>query len=216
MEAGVRAAGGELTVSGGSISQNNNGMVLQYVSPTIEGVLVDGNKNVGIVIDNSTATIVGCTIRANKFGVVVAGTGDPKLFRNTFEDNVEYHIGLEGEVVPLIGGSVENANLFLGRTAIVIQTACPTAINATFNYWGKPCASRDQVKRLPGSKDVVRRPWVTADLQRSFESCEEATTYSQTPVTSGAEAPNGEAPVTEPSVAQSSDSAAADTTSRSH
>jgi parallel beta-helix repeat protein len=216
LQAGVRATGGELTLTGGSISRNGNaGMVLEYVSPTIEGVLVEGNENVGIVINNSTATIVGCTIRSNKFGVVIAGTGDPKLFRNTFEDNIEYHIGLEGEVVPLIGGSVENANLFVGRTAIVIQTACPTAVNATFNYWGKPCASRDQVKRLPGSKDVVRRPWVTADLQRSFESCEEATTYSQTPVTSGTEVPNEE-PTTEPSVAQTSEQAAADTTSRSH
>jgi parallel beta-helix repeat protein len=207
LQAGVRATGGELTISGGSISRNGNaGMVLEYVSPTVEGVLVEGNENVGIVIDNSTATIVGCTIRTNKFGVVVAGTGDPKLYRNTFEDNVEYHIGLEGEVVPLIGGSVENANLFLGRTAVVIQTACHTPVNATYNYWGKPCASRDQVKRLPGSKDVVRRPWVTADLQRSFESCEEATAYSQTPVTSGAEPP-----VEDPSVAQSPEPGAADT-----
>ncbi|MGH2571803.1 MAG: right-handed parallel beta-helix repeat-containing protein [bacterium] len=218
LQAGVRAAGGELTVTGGSISRNGNGMILEYVSPAIERVLVEGNENVGIVINSSTPTVVGCTIRTNKFGVVVAGTGDPKIFRNTFEDNIEYHIGLEGEVVPLIGGSVENANLFLGRTAVVIQTACPTAVNATFNYWGKPCASRDQVKRLPGSKDVVRRPWVTADLRRSFESCEEATAYSQTPVTSGAESEStaGEAPVAEPSVVQSSEPAGADTTSRSN
>jgi hypothetical protein len=122
-------------------------------------------------------------VRNNNFGVVISGTGDPKIFRTTFEDNPGYHIGLEGEVVPIIGGSVENANLFLGTSGAVIQTACPTPVNATFNYWGSPCATKDQVKRMAGSKDVIRRPWVTADLKHSFVSCDEARKFSRMPVT---------------------------------
>ena len=189
-QAGVRATDGEFSMKGGSVSGNGNtGMILEYVSPVVEGVLIEGNKNIGVVLQNSTGTLLGCTVRNNNFGVVISGTGDPKIFRTTFEDNAGYHIGLEGEVVPIIGGSLENANLFLGATGAVIQTACPTPVNATFNYWGSPCATKDQVKRMAGSKDVIRRPWVTADLKHSFVSCDEARKHSRMPVGKEEETP---------------------------
>lgn len=203
-QAGVRATDGEFSMKGGSVSGNGNtGLILEYVSPLLEGTLIEGNKNIGAALQNSTGTLLGCTVRNNNFGVVIAGTGDPKIFRTTFEDNPGYHIGLEGEVVPVIGGSLENANLFLGETGAVIQTACATPVVASYNYWGSPCATKDQVKRLAGSKDVIRRPWVTADLKHSFSSCDEARKFSRTPVTgepedeeppptSGAAAPSGE------------------------
>jgi hypothetical protein len=183
-QAGVRATEGDFSIVGGSVSANGNtGIILEYVSPVLEGVLVDGNKNIGVSMENSTGTVLGCTIRNNNFGVIIRGAGDPKVYRTVFEDNATYHIGVQGSVVPLIGGSMENANLFLGQTIAAIQTECPVPINATYNYWGKPCATRDQVKRLAGAKDVVRKPWVTVDLRHSFESCEEAKEHSRQAVT---------------------------------
>jgi parallel beta-helix repeat protein len=179
-QAGVRATEGDFSIVGGSVSANGNtGIILEYVSPVLEGVLVDGNKNIGVSMENSTGTLLSCTIRNNNFGVIIRGAGDPKVFRNVFEDNATYHIGVQGAVVPVIGGSMENANLFLGQTIAAIQTECPVPINATYNYWGKPCATRDQVKRLAGAKDVVRKPWVTVDLRHAFESCEEAKEHSR-------------------------------------
>ncbi len=182
-EVGVRATDGEFGMTGGSVSHNGNtGILLQYVSPVIEGVLVEGNANIGVILENCTATLNGCTVRRNPFGVWVSGTGEPKVFRSIFEDNATAHVHAEGEVVPTIGGSLENANLFLGVTAAVIQTNCLNPVNASYNYWGKPCATRDQVKRLPGARDVIRRPWVTADLKHSFDSCDAARKHSSTPV----------------------------------
>jgi hypothetical protein len=194
-QAGVRATDGDFTLRGGSVSNNGNtGIILEYVSPLIESVVVEGNKNIGVAMQNSTGTLQHCTVRKNNFGVVIAGAGDPKIYRTTFEDNPSYHIGLEGEVVPVIGGSVEHANLFLGTAEAVIQTACPRPIDATYNYWGSPCATKNQVKRLPGSKDLLRRPWVTADLKHSFSSCDEARKHARMPVTGvEEEADEGEA-----------------------
>jgi hypothetical protein len=200
-QAGVRATEGDFSIVGGSVSANGNtGIILEYVSPVLEGVVVDGNKNIGVSMENSTGTILGCTIRNNNFGVIIRGAGDPKVFRTVFEDNATYHVGVQGDVVPIIGGSMENANLFLGQTVAAIQTECPVPINATYNYWGKPCATRDQVKRLPGAKDVVRKPWVTVDLRHAFESCEEAKEHSRggaTPEAAAAPAaPEGEGSAT--------------------
>ena len=186
-EGGVQATEGEFTMTGGVVSGNRNGILLQYVSPTIQSVTIEGNSNIGVAIENSTGTLLSCAVHNNSFGVVVSGTGDPKVFQCTFEDNPKYHIGVEGDAVPVIGGSVENANLFLGTTDAVIQSQATSNINATYNYWGKPCASKDQVKVLPGAKDVIRKPWVTADLKTSFTSCEEARKHSRTPVGEGAE-----------------------------
>jgi parallel beta-helix repeat protein len=186
-EGGVQATEGEFTMTGGVVSGNRNGILLQYVSPTTQSVVIEGNSNIGVAIENSTGTLLGCTIRNNSFGVVISGTGDPKIFQCTFEDNPKYHIGVEGDAVPIIGGSIENANLFIGKTDAVIQSQSTTNVNATFNYWGKPCASKDQVRVLPGAKDVIRRPWVTADLKSSFTSCEEARKHSRTPVGEGAD-----------------------------
>lgn len=184
MKAGVQGLDGEFTITGGTVSANlNTGIILQLVSPTIQNVLVEGNANIGMVLENSTGTVLGCTVRNNRFGVVVSGTGDPKIFQTTFEDNPEFHIGVEGDAVPVIGGSVENANLFLGRSGASIQSGASRPVNASYNYWGKPFPSKDLFKQLPGGAQVIRKPWVTADLKTSFTDFEEARKHSRTPVT---------------------------------
>jgi hypothetical protein len=124
---------------------------------------------------------------------VISGTGDPKLFRNTFEDNPTTHVFSEGDAVPVIGGSVENANLFLGQAGCVVQSQATQPVNATYNYWGKPCATKEQIKRLPGGADVIRKPWVTADLKSTFTDCESARKHSRTPVTPEEAAEDAEA-----------------------
>ncbi len=184
LKAGVQGLDGQFTISGGSISGNlNTGVILQLVSPMIQHVLIEGNANIGMVLENCTGTVTGCTIRNNRFGVVISGTGDPKLFQNTFEDNPEFHVGVEGDAVPLIGGSIENANLFLGQADCAIQSGATRPINASYNYWGKPFPGRDLFKQLPGGAQVIRKPWVTADLKTSFTDFEEARKHSRTPVT---------------------------------
>ncbi|MFN8178602.1 MAG: right-handed parallel beta-helix repeat-containing protein [bacterium] len=189
VQAGVRATDGDFTITGGSISGNGNtGLILEYVAPMIQGVRIEGNKNIGVALQNSTGTLLECTIRNNNFGVAISGTGDPKIFRCTFEDNTTYHIGVEGDVVPLIGGTLPNANLFLGASGAVIQTACAMPVNMAYNYWGRPCSTKEQVKRLAGAKDVIRKPWVAADLKHFFYSCDEARKQSRTPVTGDEEA----------------------------
>jgi parallel beta-helix repeat protein len=211
LKAGVQAEDGEFSIVGGTISGNgNSGLVLQYVSPLIQNVVIEGNANIGIVLENSTGTIQGCMIRNNNFGCVISGTGDPKIFQSTFEDNPTAHVFAEGDVVPIVGGSVENANLFVGATECVIQTQATQPVNASYNYWGKPCSTKDQICRLAGGADVIRKPWVTADLKTVFTSCEEARKHSRTPVTPEEVAEDAEARAAE--AAATADPAAAEPT----
>jgi hypothetical protein len=84
VEVGIRASDGEFTMTGGTVTQNGNaGIILQYVSPVIEGVLVEGNANLGVALENCTATLIACTIRNNPFGVMISGTGEPDVSRFT-------------------------------------------------------------------------------------------------------------------------------------
>lgn len=183
-EAGVQATDGEFSIVGGSVSFNgNSGLVLQLVRPLIQNVVIEGNRNIGVVLENATGTLQGCTIRKNTFGAVITGTGDPKIFSTTFEDNASVQVSVEGDAVPVIGGSIENANLFLGKTAAAIQSGAKNPINASFNYWGKPFPSKEQFVLLPGGAQVIRKPWVTADLKTSFTDFEAARKHSRTPAT---------------------------------
>lgn len=174
-QCGVRATEGELTVSGGTISGNTgSGLDAEFVAPVLEGVVFEDNPNVGLLLHGSNATVRGCTFRRNNFGLVASESGSPQVFRSMFEDNRSCHLSVEGEATPLVGGSLGESNLFLGTAGAAIQTTSPYVVNATFNYWGKPCPSRDQVKRGPGARDAARKPWVTADLAHAYSSCEEA------------------------------------------
>ena len=140
----------------------------------------------------------------------------PKIFQSTFEDNPTAHVHVEGDAVPVIGGSVENANLFVGQSECVVQSQATQAVNASYNYWGKPCATKDQVKRLPGGADVIRKPWVTADLRNAFNDCESARKHSRTPTTEQEAQEDAEAKAEEAAGAAGRDARSSGQGRRSH
>jgi nitrous oxidase accessory protein NosD len=169
-QAGIQATAGEFSVYGGSVSGNGDtGIILQEVSPLIAGVVISENPNIGMVLENSSATIQSCIIRNSDFGVVASVDGQPKFYKNSFVDNQSYHLGVEGDTAPLVGGSLDNANKFLGDAAFALQTSSTAQIDATHNFWDKPCVPKRIIKIMSGS--VKRKPWASADLARSFEDC---------------------------------------------
>jgi hypothetical protein len=166
---GLQASGGDFVFRGGLVSGNGDcGVILRDVSPRVENVVVAGHTNVGIVMQASSATIVGCTIRDNGFGAVVSLEGEPKIFGCTFEQNHSYHVGVEGGANPLIGGSPENANRFLGK-GIAIQTSSTADVIATHNYWDDPCAPVAIFRISNGT--LSWKPWMTSDLTQTIEDC---------------------------------------------
>lgn len=202
--AGIQATEGDFTVTGGVIAGNHNGIVLDLVRPVFENVVIESSGNIGAIFESSPATLQRCTVRNNKFGLVISGAGDARIHQTTFEDNTEFHISVEGDAIPVIGGSIENANLFVGKSGCSISSQARNEINAAFNYWGRPFPSKDQFKVLPGGAQVRRKPWVTADLKNSFTDFEAARKHSRTPLT------EAEAAQAASDLAQSEATAAAD------
>jgi parallel beta-helix repeat protein len=176
-QVGVQATDGEFTVEGGVVSGNGDtGLILQDVSPLVSGVTIEGHANIGIVMEASSATIQNCTIRENGFGAVVSIEGEPKISSCTFENNPSYHVGIEGDANPTIGGTLLLANRFVGEASFSVQSSSSQRVVATQNYWDKPCAPKD-IFQVTGGGRLIRKPWASPDLEREFDDCTAARKY---------------------------------------
>ena len=183
-QVGVQITEGELEFAGGEVvDSGNTGLLLRGVSPEISDALVSRNANVGIVMESSSAVIRRCTVSENGFGAVVSIAGEPKILSCTFEGNRTYHVGVEGDANPTIGGSLENANRFLGGASVAVQSSSSREVVATYNSWGGPCVP-EELLRVTGGGLLVR-PWVSPDLRRTFDDCDEARDYAGTATDGG-------------------------------
>jgi parallel beta-helix repeat protein len=179
VQVGLQATEGEFSLADSRFSNNgDSGMILQDVSPEITNVVVEGSPNVGIVMEACWGFVTGCTIRGSEYGMVVSIEGEPEISNCTFENNVSYHVGVEGDANPLIGGSLEKANRFLGEPAYLVQSSSTARVVATFNYWDQPCVPNEAFQNT-GSGRLIRKPWASGNLLRSFEECEAAKKYHQ-------------------------------------
>lgn len=171
---GIQASDCELSIETATVVDNGDtGMILQDTSPEISNALVEGHKNVGIVMEVSSATLVNSTIRGNQYGVVASIEGEPRIFKCTFEDNEAYHVGIEGDSNPLIGGSPENANRFLGKADARVQTSSSARVIATHNFWDLPCTPKKFFLNT-GSGTLKRQPWMSPHLAKVMDDCKEA------------------------------------------
>ncbi len=171
---GIQASDCELSIETATVVNNGDtGILLQDTSPEISNALVEGHKNVGVVMEVSSAVLLDSTIRDNQYGVVASIEGEPRIFRCTFEDNEAYHVGIEGDSNPLIGGSPENANRFLGKADARIQTSSTARVVATHNFWDLPCAPKKFFLNT-GSGTLKRKPWMSPHLAKVMDDCLEA------------------------------------------
>lgn len=171
---GIQASDCELSIETATVVNNGDtGIILQDTSPEITNALVEGHKNVGIVMEVSSAVLVNSIIRNNEYGVVASIEGEPRILKCTFQDNESYHVGIEGDSNPLIGGSPENANRFLGKAEARIQMSSSAAVIATHNFWDLPCAPKKFFLNT-GSGKLKRRPWMSPHLAKVMDDCKEA------------------------------------------
>lgn len=176
-QVGLQATEGEFVLEDSRFSNNgDSGMILQDVSPEITNVVLENHPNVGIVMEACWGTVTDCTITNSEYGMVVSIEGEPEIAGCTFQDNVSYHIGVEGDANPLIGGSLEKANRFLGQPAYLVQSSSSARVIATHNFWDQPCCPKDLFQNT-GSGRLIRKPWAAGNLLRSFEECEPAKKY---------------------------------------
>jgi hypothetical protein len=176
-QVGIQATDAEMDFQRGTVINNGDtGIICQESSPTIRNVRVEKHSNVGIVLEVSSAKIIGCEILDSDYGVVCSVEGSPVITKCTFDQNLSYHIGIDGDSDPLIGGSEENANRFLGEPEYAVQTSSTAAVNASFNYWGYPCVPGKAFQNA-GPGKLKRKPWMAPNLLRSFDDCNAARKY---------------------------------------
>jgi hypothetical protein len=175
---GIQAVEADFTVTDCEIVRNGDtGIILQDSSPLMTGVRIHGHENIGIVMEASSAELIECVVDSNGFGAISSIEGEPRILRCTFRDNPKNHIGIEGDANPLIGGSIENANQFLGETELAIQSSSTASVIATHNYWDKPCIPKSLFQATLGG--VKRKPWMSANLKRAFSDCATSRKYHQ-------------------------------------
>jgi hypothetical protein len=175
-QVGVQATDGEFDFLGGEVTDNGDtGFILQDVSPTISDATISRHGNIGIVMEASSAVVRNCTITDADFGTVISIEGEPKIFNCTFESNASYHVGVEGDANPLIGGSFDRANRFVGDPSYVVQSSSSQKVIATHNYWGKPCVPKD-IFQVTGGR-LIRKPWMSPDLELEFDDCDKSRKY---------------------------------------
>jgi hypothetical protein len=178
-QVGIQAVEGEFEIFTAEIVENGDtGMILQDAHVTIENVLVSNHTNIGIVMDACTGRVMRSHIHDNNFGLVVAITGSPLIGQCTFENNTSYHLGVEGEATPIVGGSHENANRFLGEAEYVLQNSSSEIVDASYNFWDKPCAPQSIFQNSGGGK-IRKKPWVSGNLLRVFDDCIESRKYNK-------------------------------------
>jgi len=179
LQVGLQATEGDFSLEGCTFSENGDtGVILQDVSPQITDCTFENNPNVGIVMEACWGTMTGCTIRNNLYGMVVSIEGEPEIYRCTFQDNQTYHLGIEGDANPVLGGSLENANRFLGEPSYAVQSSSTARVNATYNFWDKPCAPKE-IFQNSGTGRLIRKPWAAGNLLRAFDNCDASRKYYQ-------------------------------------
>ncbi|MCA9751755.1 MAG: right-handed parallel beta-helix repeat-containing protein [Gemmatimonadetes bacterium] len=174
---GIQASDAEFELLDSTVINNGDtGILVQDTSPVIRNVKIAKHTNIGIVLEASSARIENCDIRQQEHGLICSIEGDPIIAKCTFDEAKVYHIGIEGDANPLIGGSLENANAFLGRPEVALHTSSTAAINASYNYWGFPCVPSKALENV-GEGKLKRRPWMAPNLSRSFDDCTAARHY---------------------------------------
>lgn len=178
-QVGLQASDSELSFVNGEVRNNGDtGIILNESSPTLRNLTISGHPNIGVVMEISSAVLVNCDIRDNEFGAVSSIEGSPTIIGCVFANNAGYHVGIEGDAQPTIGGSVENANLFLGSPDFRVQHTSTMNVIATHNYWDLPCAPKEKFQ-IEGQGKLRRSPWVSGNLLREFRDCREARKYNK-------------------------------------
>ncbi|MBZ0268131.1 right-handed parallel beta-helix repeat-containing protein [bacterium] len=178
LQVGLQAAESDFRYEGGNVTNNGDtGIILNETAPRLSNLTVTGHSNIGIVMEICSATLVDSRIADNDFGVVASIEGSPRIQRCVFENNKSYHIGIEGDAQPLIGGSLENANRFLGDTDYRIQHTSTQDVIATYNFWDLPCSPK-KFFQINGGGKLRRKPWASGNLLRSFEDCKVSRKYN--------------------------------------
>jgi parallel beta-helix repeat protein len=176
-QVGMQVSEADFVLDGARIADNgDSGLILQDATPEIHNITVENHANVGIVMEACWGVLSGCTVRNNEYGMVVSIEGEPEIFNCTFQNNVSYHIGVEGDANPVIGGSLEHANTFLGQPSYLIQSSSTSRVVATHNFWDQPCSPKESFQNT-GSGRLIRKPWASGNLLRAFEECELSRKY---------------------------------------
>jgi len=178
-QVGLQAAESALSFEDGEVARNGDtGIILNDTSPTLRNLTISGHANIGIVMEICSGTLENCTISDNQYGAVSSIEGSPKIFNCTFKDNKAYHVGVEGDAQPLIGGSLEHANAFLGHPDFRLQHTSSRNVIASYNYWDLPCVPK-QFFDISGAGKLKRKPWVSGNLLRVFDDCKLARKYNR-------------------------------------
>jgi len=143
------------------------------------GVKCSGTESSPIICDNTierNATGINCESKSSR----------PIISGNTIGEN-KIGIACRPESNPIIGGTLEHANNFIGNTEYAIRNYSTDSINATYNYWGTVVETEIQAVIYdyyddPNLGIVDYDPWTNETHDRIFGtgSIKGHVTYCQT------------------------------------
>ncbi len=105
----------------------------------IEQCVIMGANTGANVHTGSRPTFVRNTFVDNNTALACSDSARPVLVSNTFTSSGFAHLDCSGSLGPVVGGSLSDANDFLGSAYFVIFNTGAVTINAEYNYWGSDC-----------------------------------------------------------------------------
>ncbi len=101
-------------------------------------VIMDANTGAN-VHTGSRPTFVRNTFVDNNTALACSDSARPVLVSNTFTGSGFAHLNCSGSLGPIVGGSLSDANDFLGGAYFAIFNTGAATVNAEYNYWGSDC-----------------------------------------------------------------------------
>lgn len=135
---GIKCEGSSPTIENNNIfnSFDHGIAIVSGSSPIITNNRIQNNALNGLDIwNNANPEITHNVIVNNGHGIQVVWNCFPVIWSNTFEGN-DIGITCNDGASPIIGGSLEHANDFLGDNFFAVEIQDSTNINANYNYWG--------------------------------------------------------------------------------
>jgi hypothetical protein len=123
--------------------------------------------SIGLSVRSGGApALTSCRFTANSNGVAVTDSARPVITRSSIDANTFAGINNTGAPGPRVGGSLAEANDFMGNGYFQIFNMAPVTVDAVLNYWGSDCVG-DSL--FFGAVNYV--PWTDALHAEVYDDC---------------------------------------------
>ncbi|MBN2054229.1 right-handed parallel beta-helix repeat-containing protein, partial [bacterium] len=118
---------------------SNEGIYCNAASPQINHSTIRNCSGAGIYCTNAASPmIISCTLQSNtQYGIYATGADTTPTISQCVLSNQLYGVYITDSALPVIGGTIDDANQFVGNTLYGVYNAfTSTCPDAQYNFWG--------------------------------------------------------------------------------